>query len=521
LTEEYQGSLSLKKGEVKMERKVIISMVVLLVLGVHTTLAVEEKPALVDLNVTSSVQGDWVSSRTDGWTFTVNGTAPGDNISVTRLGVYDHLGDGLGNSHPIGLWDSGGTLIVSTSIPSETASPLIGGYRYVDITPVELVAGQSYTIGVLMGLIVPNDHVIQSASASVDSAITIEPSHPDPQQYPHYVSRCAKGEQLAQPSAWLNDQQGFNANFQFTSSPSNQSPVADAGPDQTIECACQTPEGTQVTLDGTGSSDSDNNLLTYTWTGPFVESPASGATPIITLGCIGQYEITLVVNDGQEDSAPDTVIITVVDTTAPVISHPGDITVEAMDPDGVPVEDDEIQTFLAGASATDNCDPSPTIVNNAPAVFQPGDTIVTFTATDASGNISTCQSTVTVVEAAEAHIRIVPRIINRDGRLPAILAVIRFPEGITEDDIDMAEPLVLFPGDSPYGIEATCQRIVTWRRWGKLHVSIFSFFPKDDITSAIPEDGLVELIVVGRLVNGQYFYGIDTVRIISWHWKHW
>jgi hypothetical protein len=303
--------------------------------------------------------------------------------------------------------------------------------------------------------------------------------------------------------------------------PSNQSPVADAGPDQTIECACQTPEGTQVTLDGTGSTDSDEDSLTYTWTGPFLESPASGATPIITLGCVGQYEITLVVNDGQVDSEPDTVIITVEDTTAPVISRPGDITVEAMDPDGVPVEDDEIQTFLAGASATDNCDSEPAIVNDAPTIFQSGDTTVTFTATDASGNISTCQATVTVVEAAEAHIRIVPRIINRDGRLPAILAVIRFPEGVTEDDIDMEEPLVLFPGDSPYGIEATCQRIVTWRRWGKLHVSIFSFFPKDDITSAIPEDGLAELIVVGRLVNGQYFYGIDTVRIISWHWKHW
>jgi hypothetical protein len=503
-----------------MERKVIIGLVVLLAIGVHTTLAVEEKPALFDLNVTTAVKGWYMSSRTVGWAFTVNGTAPGDNISVTRLGVYDHEltpGDGLGSDHPVGVWDSNGILLVDATVPAGTSGYYNGGYRYVDITPIKLETGQTYTIGVLVGGESTLDYMITNASASVDPASTIVPW--DTQN--GFLSLCNEGSSLAKPDYGLIDQQGFNANFQFTSSPSNQSPVADAGPDQTIECACQTPEGTQVTLDGTGSSDSDNNLLTYTWTGPFAENPASGATPIITLGCIGQYEITLVVNDGQEDSAPDTVIITVVDTTAPVISHPGDITIEADGPDGVPVEDDRIQTFLYGASATDNCDPSPTIVNNAPAVFQPGDTIVTFTATDASGNMSTCQSTVTVIEAAESYLQIIPRIINRDGRLPAILAVIRFPEGITEDDIDMAEPLVLFPGDSPYGIEATCQRIVTWRRWGTLRVSIFSFFPKDDITSAIPEDGLAELIVVGRLVNGQYFYGIDTVRIISWHWKHW
>lgn len=503
-----------------MERKLIISMVVLLALGVHTTLAVEENAALSGLSVTTTVKGWWVSSRTVGWTFTVNGTAPGDNISVTRLGVYDHEltpGDGLGSDHPIGLWDSGGTLLVEATVSAGTSGYYDGGYRYVDITPIELGAGQTYTIGVLVGGESTLDYMITNASASADSAITIIPW--DTQN--GFLSLYTEGSSLAEPDYGLIDQQGFNANFQFTQAPSNQPPVANAGPDQTIECACQTPEGTQVTLNGTSSYDPDEDSLTYTWTGPFVESPASGATPVITLGCIGQYEITLVVNDGQEDSAPDTVIITVVDTTAPVISHPGDITVEADGPDGVPVEDDRIQTFLYGASATDNCDPSPTIVNNAPSVFQPGDTIVTFTATDASGNMSTCQSTVTVVEAAEAYLQIVPPIINRDGRLSEILAVVRFPEGITEDDIDMAEPLVLFPGDSFYGIEATYQRIVTWRSWGRVRVSIFSFFPKDDITSAIPEDGLVELMVVGRLVNGQYFYGIDTVRIISWNWKHW
>ncbi len=99
----------------------------------------------------------------------------------------------------------------------------------------------------------------------------------------------------------------------------NTAPIADAGPDRTVECACNTEEGTKVTLDGTNSSDPDRGVLTYTWTGPFFESPAHGASPTVTLedGCPGEYVITLVVNDGIDDSEPNEVVITVVDTTPP------------------------------------------------------------------------------------------------------------------------------------------------------------------------------------------------------------
>jgi len=99
-------------------------------------------------------------------------------------------------------------------------------------------------------------------------------------------------------------------------------PVAEAGPDQVVECACNTQEGTKVTLDGTGSYDEGGNPLTFTWTGPFAESPANGATPTVTLegGCPGEYVITLIVNNGIEDSEPNDVVITVVDTKPPEFS---------------------------------------------------------------------------------------------------------------------------------------------------------------------------------------------------------
>jgi parallel beta-helix repeat protein len=213
----------------------------------------------------------------------------------------------------------------------------------------------------------------------------------------------------------------------------------------------------------------------------------------------------------------------IVDTTPPEITCPGDITIEAMGPDGVPIDDERIQTFLEGASATDNVDPPESIVitNNAPALFEAGDTIVTFTATDTSGNSSSCQSTVTVVEAAESCLRIIPRIINREGRLNNILAVIRFPVGTAEEDIDIGQKLILYPGDSTVGVEATYQWIVSWYRCGTLHVSVFACFSKDDLMALIPEDGYIEMMLIGRFMDGQYFYGFDNANIISWTWGWW
>ena len=252
-----------------------------------------------------------------------------------------------------------------------------------------------------------------------------------------------------------------------------------------------------------------------------VPPPEGDGTAVLT----GNYENGDSINLLFYSDIAINLVNTAGDTTPPVITCPGDITVVAMSPEGVSVDDERIQTFLAGATATDDCDEPEEIIitNDAPSVFLPRDTVVvTFTATDTSGNWLDCYSTVTVVEATEeGRLRIIPPIINREGRLTKILAVIRFPEGTTEDDIDMAEPLVLFAGYSPYDIVSTNQRIVSWCRWGTLRVSIFAFFDKDEIMAAVPEDGPVEFMVIGRFVNGDYFYGTNTVRIVSWDWTWW
>jgi hypothetical protein len=59
----------------------------------------------------------------------------------------------------------------------------------------------------------------------------------------------------------------------------NTPPVSDAGDDQVVECACNTAEGTKVTLDGSGSYDVDGDALTYKWTGPLPRAPLTERCP--------------------------------------------------------------------------------------------------------------------------------------------------------------------------------------------------------------------------------------------------
>lgn len=94
----------------------------------------------------------------------------------------------------------------------------------------------------------------------------------------------------------------------------NVPPIADAGPDRTVEQT--SPEGAEVTLDGSGSSDQYDDPLTYNWTWP--GGSALGINPTVMI-LPGVTNITLMVDDGKFNST-DTISITVVDITPPEIN---------------------------------------------------------------------------------------------------------------------------------------------------------------------------------------------------------
>jgi hypothetical protein len=88
--------------------------------------------------------------------------------------------------------------------------------------------------------------------------------------------------------------------------------VAEAGEDETLYAWI---DGiAEVELDGSGSYDEDGDDLSYLWTWE-VEGEAfeaEGVNPVIELP-VGEHVITLVVNDGTEDSEADEVLITVIE----------------------------------------------------------------------------------------------------------------------------------------------------------------------------------------------------------------
>jgi len=105
--------------------------------------------------------------------------------------------------------------------------------------------------------------------------------------------------------------------------PPNQPPIAGAGWMQTVQA------GDLVQLDGRSSSDPEGDPLTFLWS--FVSMPTGSnaqlvawdtAQPTFVPDLAGTYQVQLVVNDGQLDSAPSWVWITVLplDPNPPSIS---------------------------------------------------------------------------------------------------------------------------------------------------------------------------------------------------------
>jgi hypothetical protein len=124
----------------------------------------------------------------------------------------------------------------------------------------------------------------------------------------------------------------------------NQPPVADAGPDQSVpaDAGCFAT----VTLDGSASIDVDGDPLTYVWNGPF--GTVTGAVVAVGLGP-GTHVITLSVRDGRGGISSDTVVVTVTDTTPPVIQS------LTATPSVLKPVNHQMVTVTIGVSAADGC----------------------------------------------------------------------------------------------------------------------------------------------------------------------
>ena len=187
-------------------------------------------------------------------------------------------------------------------------------------------------------------------------------------------------------------------------------PTANAGSDITAECEGAT---TTVQLDGTGSSDPEGALLTYTWEATGIVFDNANSSQPTGEFPFGTTTVTLTVSDGTY-TRTDEVDVIVEDTTGPTITCPDDITVECMDHCGTPADDPQLTAFFAGVSATDACGGAD-ITDDAPTCFAEGQTTVTFTAEDDHGNTTTCEAVVTVEDTTPPEITVE---LDRDALWP-------------------------------------------------------------------------------------------------------
>jgi len=119
--------------------------------------------------------------------------------------------------------------------------------------------------------------------------------------------------------------------------------------------------------------------------------------------------VVLTVTDSKGASSSCSTTITVVDDLAPVVAAPANLTVNT--DAGLCIA---TNVSLGTPIITDNCT-GWTVTNNAPTQFEKGVTNITWTVTDASGNVTTAVQTVTVKDVTPPVIICQPNVaVNND-----------------------------------------------------------------------------------------------------------
>jgi hypothetical protein len=187
--------------------------------------------------------------------------------------------------------------------------------------------------------------------------------------------------------------------------------------------------GTPVTGDNCSVASATNN--------------APGTFPL------GNTTVTWTVTDGSGNIATCTQLVTVVDDTNPVITCPAAVSVSANASCGA------TGVSLGTPITSDNCSVA-SVTNDAPGTFPLGNTTVTWTVTDGSGNTSTCTQIVTVVDDTNPTI-LCPSTVSVSTNSGCTAIGVSLGAPVTSDNCSVASVTNDEPGVYPLG-----NTTVTW-----------------------------------------------------------
>ncbi|MBN2440433.1 MAG: hypothetical protein JXJ04_03790 [Spirochaetales bacterium] len=329
----------------------------------------------------------------------------------------------------------------------------------------------------------------------------------------------------------------------------NRPPNAEAGNDQVHYAGASTNFEATVNLDGSGSSDPEDDELNYKWYAGSITGVllAEGVTPEITLG-LGSHTIVLVVEDSKGEKDWDDVVIQVLNR-APTANAGEDISVFA-GAYGLP----EAKVTLDGAASTDpESDPltyqwyeNEVLIAEGPApevILAAGIHTISLVVDDTVNSSQPDEVTVTVTDAIPATMWLWPNKINTRGCWGLFNTTITLPAEIKREDIDDSFRIQLFTKDGE-SIESFYDRIFPYLKNNHHHkdknttklmenkgfkcyveklkkVKIVSVFFKRYLLDLLKEEGSYTLYAVGRLKSGEYFNAAAKLTLFDpFHFYH-
>jgi uncharacterized repeat protein (TIGR01451 family) len=164
---------------------------------------------------------------------------------------------------------------------------------------------------------------------------------------------------------------------------------------------------------------------------------------------LGTTLVTWTVTDSSGNASSCVQRVTVVDTNAPTISCPADVTVSAN------ASCTATGVTLGSPVTSDNCSVA-SVTNNAPVSYALGTTLVTWTVTDSSGNANSCVQRVTVVDTNAPTISC-PADVTVSANAGCAATNVTLGNPVTSDNCSVASVTNNAPASYPLGTN-----LVTW-----------------------------------------------------------